>query len=195
VGLVGLLGLVGQVKPVGRAGQVGHVGLVEGPCLADAHRAVSKRRLIALVVAGLAIGCAREAPQPATAAAAPAPTDTQHQGITTPHGDHTPHHGGLVLMNGELHYEVVLDPSGAHRVWFSDAVREDLPASIARDVRMVVARPDAAPETLALEIDEAGESWVAKGRPAGGDNIMVKVSYRVRGEPHEVEIPFVIPAR
>ena len=58
------------------------------------------------------------------------PRDSQHQGITTPHGDHSAHHGGLVLMNGELHYEVVFDRDGRHRVWFSDAVREDLPASI-----------------------------------------------------------------
>ena len=34
-------------------------------------------------------------------------------------------------MNGEMHYEVVFDRDGKHRVWFSDAVREDLPASVA----------------------------------------------------------------
>ena len=69
------------------------------------------------------------------------PVDAQHAGITTPHGDHSPHHGGLVLMNGEVHYEVVFDPPGKHRVWFSDAVREDLPASIASHVVMMRRRP------------------------------------------------------
>ena len=70
------------------------------------------------------------------------PADSQHAGITTPHGDHSPHHGGMVLMNGEMHYEVVFDRGGKHRVWFSDAVREDLPASIASNVAMVVTPTD-----------------------------------------------------
>ena len=96
-------------------------------------------------------------------------------------------------MNGELHYEVVFDPQGRHRIWFSDAVREDLPASVARDVRMTVTRPGATPESLALEIDEAGESWVASGTPVSGDNVMVKVTFVAQGAPLEIEIPFLIP--
>ena len=78
----------------------------------------------------------KPADQPAVAAAKP--KDAQHAGITTPHGDHSPHHGGMVMMNGDNHYEVVFDGAGKHRVWFSDAVREDLPASIASNVMMVV---------------------------------------------------------
>jgi hypothetical protein len=150
-----------------------------------------------VAILGLVVltACSR-APAPSSPpAAAAAPSDAQHQGITTPHGDHTPHHGGLVLMNGELHYEVVVDPAGAHRVWFSDAVREDLPASIARDVRIVVSRPGESPETLMLEIDDAGESWMARGRPVAGADVMVTVSYAVQGVAHEVEIPFVAPAQ
>ena len=116
------------------------------------------------------------------------PVDAQHAGITTPHGDHSAHHGGLVLMNGEVHYEVVFDQSGKHRVWFSDAVREDLPASIASNMVMVVTPKMGATETFALTIDDSGESWVADGHPlAGGD--MVKLSYQLRGEPYEIEIP------
>jgi len=99
----------------------------------------------------------------------------------------------MVLMNGELHYEVVFDPQGRHRIWFSDAVREDLPASVAREVRMTVARPGAPPESLALEIDEAGESWVASGKPVSGDNVIVKVTFVAQGAPLEIEIPFLIP--
>jgi hypothetical protein len=136
-------------------------------------------------------GCADD-PGPARAALrSTAPRDPQHQGITTPHGDHSPHHGGIVLMNGELHYEVILDGGGRHQVWFSNAVREDLPASVARDVRMIVTRPKEPAETIALEIDDAGESWIARARPVAGPDVMVKVSYNVQGQPHEVEIPFV----
>jgi hypothetical protein len=134
-------------------------------------------------------------PAPARPATNATPPDAQHAGITTPHGDHSAHHGGLVLMNGELHYEVVFDRDGQHRVWFSDAVREDLPASIARDVTMIVSRPGAPVETLALQIDDAGESWVAHGRPVDNDKTMVKVSYVMQGNPHDVEIPFLIPVK
>lgn len=91
-------------------------------------------------------------------------------------------------MNGEVHYEVVFDKAGKHRVWFSDAVREDLPASVASAVTMIVTRPPASPEMLTLSIDENGESWTASGRPiAAGD--MVKLSYSLRGVPFEIEIP------
>ena len=126
-------------------------------------------------------------PEPA---ASPKPADPQHAGITTPHGDHSPRHGGLVLMQGELHYEVVLDRDGKHAIWFSDAVREDLPASVASKVAMTVIRPNARDEVLSLAIDESGESWIASGQPVAGDDVMVKVTFVARGEPFEIEIPF-----
>jgi hypothetical protein len=139
------------------------------------------------------LGCSQPAP-PAPVAARTAPQDAQHQGITEPHGDHSAHHGGMVLMNGDVHYEVVLDPAGRYELWLSDAVRTELPASIASNVTVTVARPNAEPEILKLFVDDAGESWVGTGRPVTGDAVMVKVNYDLRGEPHEVEIPFV-PAK
>jgi hypothetical protein len=48
-------------------------------------------------------------------------------------------------------------------------VREDLPASVASDVMMIVSRKDAAPEEIALGIDDSGESWVAAGKPVASD--------------------------
>ena len=143
----------------------------------------------ALLVAAVTIGCS--APKEAQPAPTAKPADSQHAGITTPHGDHSAHHGGMVLMNGEMHYEVVFDRAGRHRIWFSNAVREDLPASAASKVMMVVTRKGAADETIALGIDDSGESWVAAGRPVAGDDVMVKVTYVARGEPFEVEIPFM----
>jgi hypothetical protein len=121
------------------------------------------------------------------------PVDAQHAGITTPHGDHSPHHGGIVLMNGEMHYEVVFDPAGKHRVWFSNAVREDLPASIATGVTMVISRPMGLAETLPFKIDDSGESWVAAGSPLDESGTLIKLTYSVRGERLEIEIPFTAP--
>lgn len=148
-----------------------------------------------LLLLAVIAGCSQPAPPSAGPADRAAPKDAEHSGITEPHGDHTPQHGGLVLMNGDVHYEVVLDPGGRHSVWFSDAVRTELPASIATNVRLVVSRPGAPAESLSLAIDESGESWVARGQPIAGDSAMAKLTYDIRGVPHEVEIPFVPPAR
>lgn len=97
-------------------------------------------------------------------------------------------------MNGEVHYEVVLDRAGRHRIWFSDAVREELPASQADRVTMTIVRKGAPEESLALAIDDSGESWVASGRPVAPGEVTVKVSYVLRGQPFEIEIPFTAPA-
>ena len=141
------------------------------------------------VIALLTAACSSKPVEPA--AEPPRPNDPQHAGITAPHGDHSPHHGGIVLMQGELHYEVVIDANGKHSVWFSDAVREDLPASVASKVEMIVTRPHASPEMLALAIDESGESWVAAGKPLTGNDATVTVRFVARGEPFEIEIPYV----
>jgi hypothetical protein len=151
-------------------------------------------RVVVATVTCCQAACSRT-PEPAPVAPAQKPADAQHAGITTPHGDHSPHHNGMVLMNGDMHYEVVFDRNGKHHVWFSDAVREDLPASIASNVVMIITRKNAPPEQLALAIDESGESWVANGQPVVGDDVMVKVTYSVKGEPFEVEIPFVTTSK
>lgn len=144
-----------------------------------------------VIAALFAVPACSSKPAELVPAAAAKPADSQHAGITTPHGDHSPRHGGLVLMQGELHYEVVLDRNGKHAIWFSDAVREDLPASVASKVAMTVMRPKAPDEVLSLAIDDSGESWIASGQPVAGDDVMVKVTFVARGEPFEIEVPFV----
>ncbi len=153
------------------------------------------RSFLLLTAVLVAAGCSDQPAPPATPAPAATPSaDPQHQGLTEPHGDHSPHKGGMVLMNGDLHYEVVFSRDGRHRVWFSDPVRAELPASVATDVTMVITREQEPPEILKLSIDDSGESWIAHGRPVVGDGAYVKVSYALLGEPHEVELPFVITA-
>jgi hypothetical protein len=57
---------------------------------------------------------------------------------------------------------------------------------------MVITREGEPAEVLALAIDDSGESWLAAGRAVVGDGAYVKISYSMQGEPHEVELPFVI---
>jgi hypothetical protein len=85
-------------------------------------------------------------------------------GITTPHGDHSPHHGGIVMMNGEMHYEVVFRSGGQASRLVQQRGPRRLPASIATGVTMVISRPMGPAETLPFRIDDSGESWVAAGR-------------------------------
>jgi hypothetical protein len=162
------------------------------------RRGPQARLGLAGALATLFVAAACGAPSAPAPAAAPstsqASIDPQHQGVVGPHGDHSPRKGGLVLMNGDIHYEVVLSREGRHRIWFSDPVRADLPASVATGVTMIITRPGEADEVLSLAIDENGESWIAAGRPVPRHDAYVKITYALQGEPHEVEIPFVLQA-
>lgn len=140
---------------------------------------------VVLVTAVFSIGVAcRDDPPPPPVEAAPIPG-------MLPHGDHSPRYGGTVWMHGDLHFEVVLEASGEHRVYFSDAARVELPAAVASDVSLVVSRPGEEPETLELEIDEFGESWIAEGHAVDDPETRVLVSFRYEGEPYEIDLPFV----
>jgi hypothetical protein len=145
------------------------------------------RQLVPIVVLTLfSSACGRE--EPPAAAAPPAESDV-------PHGDHNPHHGGVVMMQGDLHYEVVFDPAGAHRVYFTDAVREDLPAATASDVTVTIVRKGEPVEKIALQIDDAGESWVGVGRPVKDpDATTVRLAYTVKAaQPYWIDLPFKPP--
>src|SRR5262252_8341323 len=120
------------------------------------------------------------APQPVLAAA-------------VPHGDHNPHHGGVVMMKGDdLHYEVVLDGTGrAYSLYFTDAIREDLPAAVASNVELTIRRPSAPEEHIALHIDDGGESWIGSGRDVvSPKETMVRLAFAIKHEPYWIDLPF-----
>jgi hypothetical protein len=109
----------------------------------------------------------------------------------SPHGNHDPRHGGMVFMKGDLHFEVVLAPGGGHRIYFSDAVRAELPAATASDVTVSLSNGEAATETLRAEIDDSGESWVVNGSPLKGKDITARVSFVIGEEPYWIDIPYM----
>jgi len=150
------------------------------------------RTLIPMAVSMVVASCTRTPPaEPAIIQAAPA--SATPAGGAVPHGDHNPHHGGIVMMKGDdLHYEAVLDATGrAHHVYFTDAVREDLPASVAADVVLTVHRPGAPDERIAMQIDDAGESWVGAGHPVDAPAAAtVRLAFAIRHEPYWIDLPF-----
>lgn len=99
-------------------------------------------------------------------------------------------------MKGDLHYEVVLDPAGrAHRVYFTDAVREELPASVASSVALTLRRPAPPDERIAMRIDEAGESWIGSGQRVGNPAATTaRVAFSIENEPYWIDVPFSPPA-
>ncbi len=154
--------------------------------------------LAALAV--LAAGCESRTGRPAPAAAAqeagaakasaPASGAAASTTSAVPHGDHNPKFGGLVLMNGDLHFEVVMRRNGSYNVFFSDAVRAELPAATATGVTVTVARKSGPPETVALHIDDSGESWTGQGRAVEDPSATVRITYTARGTPYFIDVPF-----
>lgn len=132
---------------------------------------------------------------PAEAASVSAVSTAAEPPPGMPHGDHNPHHGGTVWMYKEVHFEVVLSPEGRHRVYFSDAVREDLPAATVSRLTLTIERPGAPAEILQGRIDEHGESWETHGRAVAGTDASARVAFEMSGEPYWIDMPFIPQAR
>jgi hypothetical protein len=140
------------------------------------------------VCACLAASCGRGTDSTPTLAAPPAAASSSTSAV--PHGDHNPHYGGIVLMNGDLHFEVVAGRNGACRVYFSDATRTELPAATASEVTVTIMQKGKPPDTVAMHIDESGESWIGRGRPVDDPAATVRVSYTSQGKPYFIDLPF-----
>ena len=107
-----------------------------------------------------------------------------------PHGDHNPHHGGVVLMYGmDLHYEIVLSPGGKVQLWLSDGTREDLPAAIVSDVAVEIDRTGGKREIIDMKISDTGESWEGQGVAVKENDTVLNLAFVFRGEPAVVSLP------
>ena len=120
--------------------------------------------------------------------AAPGPLEA---GATIPHMDHSPRHGGLVLMRGDTHFEVVLNRvEGDCRVYFTDATRAELPASFASRVEIGLATMDGNRQDVPFQVDADGKTWVGRLKMTGDPQAIVRVTYVARGEqPYWIDVP------
>jgi hypothetical protein len=139
----------------------------------------------------VSVSCSGQPPTVEAAAAAQRPVSAHTDNAAVPHGDHRPHYGGVVMMKGDLHFEVVLGSTGRHRVYFSDAVRADLPAAVASEVTLTVSGPAMMAETLRAVVDESGESWMASGSPLTGEHVVARVTFVVDNEPYWIDVPYL----
>ena len=94
-------------------------------------------------------------------------------------------------MNGDLHFEIVLGRDGTHRVYFSDAMRAELPAATASDVTVTFTSGESPGQTLKAEVDPSGESWIAKGSPLTGAETTARLAFVVEDEPYWIDVPYI----
>lgn len=108
-----------------------------------------------------------------------------------PHLDHNPRHGGLVLMNGDTHFEVVFERTGRASVYFSDAIRTPMDPSTASDVRLTVTEAGYSPEPVVMQIDPARTSWTGRHAPVDDPDAVVRISYTTGSEqkPYWIDVP------
>jgi hypothetical protein len=97
-------------------------------------------------------------------------------------------------MNGNLHFEVVAHSDGHYRVYFSDEVRRELPASTVSEVVLTITRSHGGAETLILNVDDEGESWMGAGRPFGEAAVTIRVAFVFEDKPYWIDIPWSQPA-
>lgn len=106
------------------------------------------------------------------------------------HGNHDPHHGGIVLMYGmDLHYEIVLSPAGSVQLWLSDGARDDLPAAIVSDVVVEIERSGGKREAVDMTIGKSGESWEGKASAVKEQSTTLHLAFVFRGEAAVVSFP------
>src|SRR5262249_44192603 len=130
----------------------------------------------------------------AVAAACGAGADSARTPTTTstlPSGpgvhDHTPHHGGVVGMAGDLHLEALAAPDGRGRVWLTDFWRRPLPATSATGAVTL----ELADGNRTLPVAAAGDALEARGPALPGPDVPAHVALGVGGKP--VEMDFVLP--
>jgi len=138
-------------------------------------------RLLPLLALAAAAACGRGADSTGTAST----TSSLASGPGV--HDHTPHHGGVVGMAGDLHLEALAAPDGRVRVWLTDFWRRPLPAAGATGtVTLELADGD-----RELGLAAAADALETSGPALHGPEVTAHFALRVGGKP--VEMDFVLP--
>src|SRR5450755_1211711 len=155
---------------------------------------MNRTHMLAFVLAGGALtatSCSSTnaaPPHTAITAADAAATGAPVAGMA--HGNHNPKFGGVVLMNGELHLEVVAKEDGNYTVHFSDAARQELPASVVSDLHISIKRPGFRGEPVDMKISDSGDSWEGKGGFVDNHDTMLSVAFTAQGKQCTSDMPF-----
>jgi hypothetical protein len=103
------------------------------------------------------------------------------------HGNHDSHHGGFVAMYKDVHCEIVVQPQGTVQVFYTDAMRKDLPASIASDVTVEIEGADRKTESVPMAVSRGGDFWEGKAKPVADGKL--HLAFLLQGEPVVMHLP------
>ena len=141
---------------------------------------------------------AQEAPKPGNDLFAEHMSHHHHHGPSAggtaePHSDHNPHHRGVLMMNGDLHFETVVEESGKVSVYFSDAYRRPLSPTVVEDMELILRPDETDEESLRVVMDEAETHWTGQGGAVDKAGVNVLVAFTFKDEPFAAEIEVAHP--
>jgi len=112
------------------------------------------------------------------------------------HGDHDAHHGGFVMMYEDIHFEVAAAPTGGIQIYYTNAIRAELPAATVSDVAVEIVRPGSDTEYVSMGISAAGDFWEGDSAPVAEEGAIVRVGFLYEGQPLMLDVPAtaLIPA-
>lgn len=105
------------------------------------------------------------------------------------HGNHDPHHDGFVSMYLDLHIEVVLPANGGVQLYYTDAVRSELPAAVVSEVQVQIERKRAKPEIVIMSISPGGDFWQGPAKVLNDPEATIRVAFLFDGKPVMLEVP------
>lgn len=113
----------------------------------------------------------------------PAPTHAHEGHGSQAHGNHDPHHGGFVMMHGDLHVELVMPAAGGVQIYYTDAARAELPAAVVSEVAVEIERAGSRPETIVMAISPGGDFWQGAARALADSRAVVRIAFLFNGKP------------
>lgn len=111
------------------------------------------------------------------------------------HGNHDAKHDGFVMMYLEMHFELVVPEQGGIQLYYSDALRNDLPAAVVADVSVEIERSGNNIEPVAMMISASGDHWMGESTPVTSIDDIVRVAFLFQGEPFVLDIPAMVLPR
>jgi hypothetical protein len=106
------------------------------------------------------------------------------------HGNHDALHDGFVLMYQDIHFEVVAGTEGLIRVFYTDAVRAELPAATVSDMAVEIEFPDGRTVPVNMAISDGGDYWEGMGTPITDPKTIIRLGFVFGTEPLLLDVPF-----